>query len=54
MLSKKDICKGFEHKTLKERAEEFGGKIGPYFEPDYEDEVGREIWGNEYYCEEKV
>jgi len=39
----------FRHRSLKERAEEFGGKIGPYEEPDYSDEVGREIWGSEYF-----
>lgn len=32
-----------QHRTLEERAEEYGGKIGPYEEFDWSEPVGREI-----------
>ena len=34
----------FRHKTLEERAEKFGGKLGPYQEMDSSEPVGREVW----------
>lgn len=33
-----------EHRTLEERAKEFGGKLGPYEEFDWGDPEGRERW----------
>lgn len=32
------------HRTLEERAKEFGGKLGPYEEFDWGEPVGRERW----------
>ena len=32
------------HKTLEERAKEYGGKLGPYEEYDWGEPVGRERW----------
>lgn len=32
------------HRTLEERAEEYGGKLGPYEEFDWGEPVGRERW----------
>ena len=32
------------HKTLEERAKEYGGKLGPYEEYDWGVPVGRERW----------
>lgn len=34
----------FRHRTLKERAAEYGGKLGPYKEMDFGTPVGRERW----------
>lgn len=31
------------HRTLEERAEDFGGKLGPYTEFDWGEPVGREM-----------
>lgn len=36
------IRKQFSHKTLEMRAEEYGGKLGPYEEMDFGEPVGRE------------
>lgn len=36
------ITKKFKHRTLKERAAEYGGKLGVYEEPDFGEVVGRE------------
>ncbi|MCI8556947.1 MAG: AbrB/MazE/SpoVT family DNA-binding domain-containing protein [Lachnospiraceae bacterium] len=33
-----------EHRTLEERAKEFGGQLGPYEEFDWGDPEGRERW----------
>ena len=33
-----------EHCTLEERAQEYGGKLGPYEEIDWGEPVGRENW----------
>lgn len=33
-----------KHKTLEERAQEYGGKLGPYEEFDWGEPVGRERW----------
>lgn len=38
------LKKTFRHKTLEERAEEFGGKLGSYEEIKWGDPVGRERW----------
>ena len=38
------LKKTFKHRTLEERAEEFGGKLGPYQEYDWGEPVGRERW----------
>lgn len=32
------------HRTLEERAKEFGGRLGPYEEFDWGDPEGRERW----------
>lgn len=32
------------HRTLEERAKEYGGKLGPYEEFDWGEPVGRERW----------
>ena len=32
------------HRTLEERAEKYGGKLGPYEEYDWGEPVGRERW----------
>ena len=32
------------HKTLEERASEYGGKLGPYTEYDWGEPQGREVW----------
>lgn len=32
------------HRTLEERAKEFGGRLGPYEEYDWRTPVGRERW----------
>ena len=33
-----------KHRTLEERAKEYGGKLGPYEEFDWGEPVGRERW----------
>lgn len=33
-----------QHRTLEERAKEYGGKLGPYEEFDWGEPVGRERW----------
>lgn len=33
-----------KHRTLEERAQEYGGKLGPYEEFDWGESVGRERW----------
>ncbi len=33
-----------EHRTLEERAKEFGGRLGPYEEFDWGEPKGRERW----------
>lgn len=38
------IQKAFIHKTLEERAAEYGGTLGPYEEADWGEPVGREVW----------
>lgn len=38
------IEKSCRHKTLEERAEQYGGKLGPYEEFDWGEPVGREVW----------
>ena len=38
------LKKAYQHKTLEERAEEYGGKLGPYEEFDWGEPVGRERW----------
>ena len=32
------------HRTLEERAKEYGGKLGPYEEFDWGEPMGRERW----------
>ena len=34
----------FRHRTLEERAMEFGGELGPYEEFDWGGPEGREVW----------
>jgi len=36
------LRKSFKHRTLEERALEYGGKLGPYSEYDWGEPVGRE------------
>lgn len=36
--------KTFQHRTLEERAEQYGGKLGPYTEFEWEEPEGRELW----------
>lgn len=36
------LKKQFTHKTLEQRAEEYGGKLGPYTEMNFGEPVGRE------------
>ncbi len=38
------LSKTFKHKTLEERAAEYGGKLGPYEELSWGDITGREEW----------
>ena len=38
------IEKTFRHRSLEERAAEYGGKLGPYSEFDWGDPAGREVW----------
>ena len=38
------IKKAFRHKTLEERAQKFGGELGPYTEYDWGSKEGRELW----------
>ncbi len=38
------IQKQKRHRTLEERASEYGGKLGPYTEYDWGEPAGREIW----------
>ena len=38
------LKKAYKHKTLEERAKEYGGKLGPYEEFDWGEPVGRERW----------
>lgn len=38
------LTKSFQHKTLEERALEFGGKLGPYEEIEWRIPEGREVW----------
>lgn len=38
------LMKPFHHKTLEERADEYGGKLMLDGEYDWDDPVGREIW----------
>lgn len=38
------LSKTFKHKTLEERAAEYGGKIEPYEEYDWGKPQGREFW----------
>lgn len=38
------IEKPVRHRTLEERAAEYGGKLGPYQEFDWGEPVGREVW----------
>lgn len=33
-----------KHRTLEERAEVYGGKLGPYTEFDWGESIGRERW----------
>lgn len=33
-----------QHRTLEERAKEYGGKLGPYEEFDWGEPAGRERW----------
>ena len=37
------LVEELRHRTLEERAEDFGGKLGPYTEYDWGDPVGREM-----------
>lgn len=38
------ISKPFAHRTLEERAAEYGGSLGEYSEFDWGDPAGREVW----------
>ena len=38
------IEKSFRHQSLEERAEKYGGKLGPYEEFEWGSPVGREVW----------
>ncbi len=38
------LKKTFRHRTLEERAEEYGGRIGPYEEFQWGEPKGRERW----------
>lgn len=38
------LKKSFRHRKLEERAAEYGGKIGPYEEFEWDGPVGRERW----------
>ncbi len=38
------LMKDIRHRTLEERAAEFGGKIGPYTEFDWGEPIGREMF----------
>ncbi len=38
------LTKTFRHKTLEERAAEYGGSLGPYEEMSWGEPSGREIW----------
>ncbi|MCD7717638.1 MAG: AbrB/MazE/SpoVT family DNA-binding domain-containing protein [Lachnospiraceae bacterium] len=38
------LSKTFRHKTLEERAAEYGGKPGPYEEMSWGEPGGREMW----------
>ena len=38
------ISKKYKHKTLEERAQKYGGKLGPYEEIHWGEANGREIW----------
>lgn len=38
------LSKKFKHKSLEERAGEYGGKLGPYEEFSWGVPVGRESW----------
>jgi len=38
------IEKAARHRSLEERAAEFGGELGPYNEYDWGDPAGREVW----------
>lgn len=38
------LFKSFRHRTLEERAAEFGGNLGLDGEFDWGDAVGREVW----------
>ena len=38
------LAKAFKHRTLEERATEFGGKLNLDGEYDWGDPVGREVW----------
>ena len=38
------IEKTFRHRSLEERAAEYGGKLGPYSEYDWGEPEGREVW----------
>lgn len=38
------LSKSFRHRTLEERAKEYGGKIEPSGEFDWGEAVGRELW----------
>ena len=43
-LSKELLALDKQHRTLEERAKEYGGKLGPYQEFDWGEPVGRERW----------
>ena len=36
--------KKYRHRSLEERAESFGGELGPYTEYNWGEPAGREIW----------
>ena len=38
------IEKSSRHQSLEERAEKYGGKLGPYEEFEWGSPVGREVW----------
>jgi len=38
------VEKAFRHRTLEERAAEYGGKLGPYIEIDWGEPAGAEVW----------